>query len=107
MQGVVLLSYTCVTDVINSIVFTNHVGGPLASDHENLIKNFGITPNALGRGHGLLETSGPAWVGISLSYYHWHYLMKELVYRDFRFSSSRCCRVCRWLVSNHQRDEVH
>ncbi|KAF8495375.1 hypothetical protein JB92DRAFT_2993071 [Gautieria morchelliformis] len=58
-------------DVINSIVFTNHVGGPLASDHENLIKSFGITPNALGRGHGLLDSSGPAW-SIATSDFHPH-----------------------------------
>ena len=59
------LSYTYVTDVINSIVFSHHMGGPIASDHENLIKNFGLTPSTLGRGHGLLEPSGPVWVCIS------------------------------------------
>lgn len=60
--------YTCDIDVINSIVFSHHVGGPLASDHENLIKNFGMTSSTLGRGHGLMEPSGPVWVSISPSY---------------------------------------
>ncbi|KAF8516951.1 hypothetical protein BU17DRAFT_92339 [Hysterangium stoloniferum] len=58
-------------DVINSIVFSHYVGGPLASDNENTIKNFGLIPSTLGRGHTLLEPSGPVW-SIGTSDFHAH-----------------------------------
>ncbi|KAF8584107.1 hypothetical protein K439DRAFT_1346874 [Ramaria rubella] len=51
------------------VAFSQHVGGPLAPDHENTIKNFGMSPSTLGRGHAILEPSGPAW-SIATSEFH-------------------------------------
>lgn len=51
-----------VIDVINSIVYSHHVGSAIVSDHENTVKNFGLAPPLLGRGHAILEPSGPVWV---------------------------------------------
>lgn len=48
--------------MINSIGFSHHVGGFLASDNENTVKDFGLTPLLLGRGHSLIDLDGPVWV---------------------------------------------
>jgi transcription factor C subunit 6 len=51
-------------DVINSVTFASYGGGPVTIDHENTVKSYSASPSMLGRGHTLLEPSGPVWVGI-------------------------------------------
>ncbi|KAJ7600867.1 WD40-repeat-containing domain protein [Mycena floridula] len=48
-------------DVINTVAFSHHGGGPVTIDHENIVKSFSLSPIMLGRGHTLLEPLGPVW----------------------------------------------
>ena len=64
MLYVMLLSL----DVINSITYTPYSGGPVTIDHENIVKTYSVSPIMLGRGHQLLEPSGPVWVCLILIY---------------------------------------
>lgn len=50
-------------DVMNSITYSHYAGGVVGSDGENIMKAFSIHPTMLGRGHVILESSGPIWVG--------------------------------------------
>jgi hypothetical protein len=52
-------------DVINSATFSPYGGGPVTIDHENTVKAYSASPSMLGRGHLLLEPSGPVWVRIN------------------------------------------
>ncbi|EAU88980.2 hypothetical protein CC1G_10676 [Coprinopsis cinerea okayama7 len=56
-------------DVINTLVFSPFAGGPITMDHENTVKSYAASPSMLGRGHTLLEPSGPVWA-VSASEYH-------------------------------------
>lgn len=58
-------------DVSNSISFSQHVGGSLVSDNENMVKNFSLIPSMLGRGHIIVEPCGPIW-SIATSEFHPH-----------------------------------
>lgn len=58
-------------DVINGLSFSPYTGGPLTTDHENIVKMYAASPSMLGRGHTLLEPDGPVW-SISSSEYHPH-----------------------------------
>ena len=49
-------------DVINAITFSSFAGGPITTDHENMVKAYAASPSMLGRGHSLLEPKGPVWV---------------------------------------------
>lgn len=48
---------------MNSITYSHYAGGVVGSDGENIMKAFSIHPTMLGRGHVILESSGPIWVG--------------------------------------------
>jgi hypothetical protein len=39
--------------------FSPYSGGPVTIDHENIVKAYS---SMLGRGHALLEPTGPVWV---------------------------------------------
>ncbi|KAI0063453.1 hypothetical protein BV25DRAFT_1915354 [Artomyces pyxidatus] len=56
-------------DVINCIPYSQYAGGPITIDHENIIKAYSVSPSMLGRGHTLMEPSGPVWCA-STSDYH-------------------------------------
>ncbi|THH16490.1 hypothetical protein EW146_g4149 [Bondarzewia mesenterica] len=75
----------CLTDihVINSIPFSPYAGGPVTIDHENIIKSYSASPSMLGRGHTLMEPSGPVW--------------PFLVHKVFQLDYSRATRTYRML----------
>ncbi|KAF9515709.1 hypothetical protein BS47DRAFT_1293515 [Hydnum rufescens UP504] len=56
-------------DISYGVAFGPYSGGPLAAEHENLLKCYSMMPASLGRGHGTSETKGPVW-NISISDYH-------------------------------------
>ena len=51
-------------DVINTIVYSPYLSAVVTIDHENTIKSYSLSPSTLGRGHALLDPSGPVWVGL-------------------------------------------
>ncbi len=42
--------------------YAAYVGGVLVSEHDNLLKYYGLLPQLLGRGTTTLSTKGPIWV---------------------------------------------
>ncbi|KAI0034530.1 hypothetical protein K488DRAFT_45316 [Vararia minispora EC-137] len=56
-------------DVIPCIPYSPYAGGPITIDHENIVKAYSVSPSMLGRGHMLLEPTGPVW-SASASDYH-------------------------------------
>lgn len=50
------------TDVCYCTTSGPYTGGPLAIEHENLVKSYAVLPTILGRGHAVSETRGPIWV---------------------------------------------
>ncbi|THH11562.1 hypothetical protein EW146_g7999, partial [Bondarzewia mesenterica] len=47
--------------LIDSIPFSPYAGGPVTIDHENIMKTYLASSSMLGRGHTLMELSGPVW----------------------------------------------
>ncbi|KAH9079690.1 hypothetical protein EDB83DRAFT_2514204 [Lactarius deliciosus] len=56
-------------DAINSIAFSPYLSAVVTIDHENTIKSYSVSPSTLGRGHALMDPSGPVW-DVSASDYH-------------------------------------
>ncbi|KAJ3995652.1 hypothetical protein F5050DRAFT_1573164 [Lentinula boryana] len=56
-------------DVINSMSYSPYGGGPVTVDHDDVVKAYSASPKMLGRGHMLVEPSGPVW-SISSSDFH-------------------------------------
>ncbi|KAG8932075.1 hypothetical protein FRC02_001705 [Tulasnella sp. 418] len=56
-------------DTINSVVFSPWCGGPITIEGEIAVKWYSMLPHVIGRGHGVLQTSGPVWA-LSASDYH-------------------------------------
>ncbi|SRR6266702_2713003 len=52
----------CLTDAINSIAYSPYLSAVVTIDHENTIKSYSVSPSTLGRGHALMDPSGPVWV---------------------------------------------
>ena len=52
-------------DVIHTVAYSPYGGGPVTIDHESTVKAYSVSPLMLGRGHELLEPSGPIWVRMS------------------------------------------
>ena len=50
------------TDAINSIAYSPYLSAVVTIDHENTIKSYSVSPSTLGRGHALMDPSGPVWV---------------------------------------------
>jgi transcription factor C subunit 6 len=49
-------------DAINSIAYSPYLSAVVTIDHENTIKSYSVSPSTLGRGHALMDPSGPVWV---------------------------------------------
>ncbi|KAI9459447.1 hypothetical protein BJY52DRAFT_1186406 [Lactarius psammicola] len=56
-------------DAINSIAYSPYLSAVVTIDHENTIKSYSVSPSTLGRGHALMDPSGPVW-DVSASDYH-------------------------------------
>ncbi|KAI0748428.1 hypothetical protein C8Q80DRAFT_1171827 [Daedaleopsis nitida] len=56
-------------DVVTTMCFSTYSGSAVTIDHENIIKAYSVSPTMLGRGHTILEPSGPIW-SIAASEYH-------------------------------------
>jgi transcription factor C subunit 6 len=56
-------------DAINSIAYSPYLSAVVTIDHENTIKSYSLSPSTLGRGHALLDPSGPVW-SVGASDYH-------------------------------------
>lgn len=49
-------------DVINTMEYSSWTGGPITTDHENLVKSYSCHPSMLGKGHVEMDPKGPVWV---------------------------------------------
>ncbi|KAI0315239.1 hypothetical protein OF83DRAFT_1164870 [Amylostereum chailletii] len=56
-------------DTIPCIPFSPYAGGPIAIDHENIVKAYSASPSMLGRGHTLMEPNGPVWCAHTSDYH--------------------------------------